>query len=49
MVERARQLLAVDTATVLLVDRSGMQLVAKAASGLEEEVFQGKFQSEWTR
>jgi sigma-B regulation protein RsbU (phosphoserine phosphatase) len=41
LVERARQLLAVDTATVLLVDRSGMQLVAKAASGLEEEVFQG--------
>ncbi|TWP54031.1 SpoIIE family protein phosphatase [Lentzea tibetensis] len=36
-----RELFAVDTATVLLVDRSGSQLVARATSGLEEEVFQG--------
>ncbi|GGU43661.1 PP2C family protein-serine/threonine phosphatase [Lentzea flava] len=36
-----RALFAVDTATVLLVDRSGGQLVARATSGLEEEVFQG--------
>ncbi|WP_330770109.1 GAF domain-containing SpoIIE family protein phosphatase [Lentzea aerocolonigenes] len=36
-----RDLLAVDTATVLLVNRSRDQLVAKATSGLEEEVFQG--------
>lgn len=38
---RVRELFAVDTATVLLMDRSGGQLVAKATSGLEEEVFQG--------
>jgi serine phosphatase RsbU (regulator of sigma subunit) len=38
---RVRELFAVDTATVLLVDRSGGQLVARATSGLEEEVFQG--------
>lgn len=41
LLERARELLAVDTVTVLLVDRSGTQLVARATSGLEEEVFQG--------
>ncbi|GAA1287603.1 GAF domain-containing SpoIIE family protein phosphatase [Saccharothrix xinjiangensis] len=38
---RVRDLFAVDTATVLLIDPAGEQLVAKAASGLEEEVFQG--------
>ncbi|MGW4210411.1 PP2C family protein-serine/threonine phosphatase [Lentzea sp. NPDC004789] len=41
LLRRVRDLLAVDTVTVLLVDRSGRQLVARAASGLEEEVFQG--------
>lgn len=41
LLERTRELLAVDTATVLLIDRSGTQLVARATSGLEEEVFQG--------
>jgi sigma-B regulation protein RsbU (phosphoserine phosphatase) len=41
LLERTRDLLAVDTVTVLLVDRSGTQLVARATSGLEEEVFQG--------
>lgn len=41
LLQRARDLLAVDTVTVLLMDRSGTQLVARATSGLEEEVFQG--------
>jgi serine phosphatase RsbU (regulator of sigma subunit) len=41
LLERTRELFAVDTVTVLLVDRSGTQLVARATSGLEEEVFQG--------
>ncbi|QFZ19803.1 PP2C family protein-serine/threonine phosphatase [Saccharothrix syringae] len=38
---RVRELFAVDTATILLTDPGGGQLVARAASGLEEEVFQG--------
>lgn len=38
---RVRELFAVDTVTVLLADASGTQLVATAASGLQEEVFQG--------
>lgn len=38
---RVRDLFAVDTVTVLLTDASGEQLVARATSGLEEEVFQG--------
>ncbi|MEU6643173.1 SpoIIE family protein phosphatase [Saccharomonospora sp. NPDC046836] len=38
---RVRDLLAADTATVLLLDRSGQQLIASAASGIEEEVRQG--------
>ncbi|RAS67179.1 GAF domain-containing protein [Lentzea atacamensis] len=41
LLERSRELFMVDTVTVLLLDRSGTQLVAKATSGLEEEVFQG--------
>lgn len=41
LLARSRELFAVDTVTVLLLDRSGTQLVAKATSGLEEEVFQG--------
>ncbi|NUT95275.1 MAG: SpoIIE family protein phosphatase [Saccharothrix sp.] len=38
---RVRHLLSVDTATVLLTDPGGGQLVARATRGLEEEVFQG--------
>ena len=41
LLERSRELFEVDTVTVLLVDRGGTQLVARATSGLEEEVFQG--------
>ncbi|GHH44363.1 PP2C family protein-serine/threonine phosphatase [Lentzea cavernae] len=41
LLERSRELLAVDTVTVLLVDRSGERLVARATAGLDEEVFQG--------
>lgn len=38
---RMHDLFHVDTATVLLVDGSGDRLVARASSGLDEEVFQG--------
>lgn len=38
---RVREILAVDTAVVLLLDQSGRQLVAAAARGIEEEVYQG--------
>src|SRR5262245_29141222 len=38
---RVRDLFDVDTATVLLVDPSGEFLVARAAVGLDEEVYQG--------
>jgi phosphoserine phosphatase RsbU/P len=41
LLSRVRDLFAVDTATVLLVDPSGEQLVARASVGLDEEVFQG--------
>ncbi|WP_330276077.1 SpoIIE family protein phosphatase [Lentzea sp. NBC_00516] len=41
LLENVRELLAVDTATVLLMNRDGGHLVAKATSGLDEEVFQG--------
>ncbi|MFD4639059.1 PP2C family protein-serine/threonine phosphatase [Lentzea sp. NPDC058436] len=41
LLERSRELLGVDTVTVLLVDRGGEQLVARASSGLAAEVFQG--------
>ncbi|MFD9700923.1 PP2C family protein-serine/threonine phosphatase [Lentzea sp. NPDC059081] len=41
LLEQCRALFAVDTVTVLLVDRAGVQLVARASSGLGEEVFQG--------
>jgi sigma-B regulation protein RsbU (phosphoserine phosphatase) len=36
-----REILDADTAAVLLLDNSGRQLIATAASGLEEEVSQG--------
>lgn len=38
---RTRDIFDVDTVTVLLVDSSGEQLVARASAGLAEEVFQG--------
>lgn len=38
---RTRDIFDVDTATVLLVDPSGEQLVARASAGFGEEVFQG--------
>ncbi len=41
LLERTRELLEADTAAVLLVDPSGTQLIATAASGLEQEVRQG--------
>jgi phosphoserine phosphatase RsbU/P len=41
LLPQVRDLFAVDTVTVLLVDAGGRQLVARATSGLEEEVFQG--------
>ncbi len=41
LLARVRDLFAVDTATVLLLDNAADQLVATAAAGLEEEVFQG--------
>ncbi|TVZ07172.1 GAF domain-containing protein [Trebonia kvetii] len=41
LLDRVKKTLQVDTAAVLLLDRSARQLVATAASGLEEEVVQG--------
>jgi sigma-B regulation protein RsbU (phosphoserine phosphatase) len=41
LVERAKEALQADTAAILLLDRRSGQLVATAASGLEEEVQQG--------
>ena len=41
LLQQVRELFAVDTVTVLLVDPSGGQLVARATAGLEEEVLQG--------
>jgi serine phosphatase RsbU (regulator of sigma subunit) len=41
LLPRVRDLFSVDTVTVLLVDLSGEQLVARASAGLDEEVFQG--------
>jgi putative methionine-R-sulfoxide reductase with GAF domain len=41
LLERIREILQVDTAAVLLLDSSSGQLVATAATGLEEEVRQG--------
>ncbi|QYN37040.1 SpoIIE family protein phosphatase [Pseudonocardia sp. DSM 110487] len=41
LLDRVRDLLEVDTAAVLLLDRSGQYLVATAARGVEEEVRQG--------
>ncbi len=41
LLERVRDLLQADTAAILLVDSSGTELIATAASGLEQEVRQG--------
>ena len=41
LLNRVREILDADTAAVLLLDNSGRQLIATAASGLEEEVSQG--------
>jgi len=41
VVERVKEVLRADTAAVLLLDQSSRQLVATAASGIEEEVRQG--------
>ena len=41
LLDRVRELLQVDTATVLLLDPSSQQLVATAASGIEATVRQG--------
>ncbi len=41
LVERVKEVLGADTAAVLLLDQSAQQLVATAASGIEEEVRQG--------
>lgn len=41
LLERVKEALGADTAAVLLLDITGRQLIATAASGLEEEVSQG--------
>ena len=41
LLERTRDIMQADTAAVLLLDAEAGQLVATAASGLEEEVLQG--------
>ena len=41
LLDRVKETLDADTAAVLLLDSSGRQLIATAASGLEEEIGQG--------
>jgi GAF domain-containing protein/anti-sigma regulatory factor (Ser/Thr protein kinase) len=41
LLARAREILDVDTAAILLLDDAGQELVARAAKGLEEEVERG--------
>src|SRR6202045_493404 len=41
LLERVKTVLGADTAAVLLLDQSASQLIATAASGIEEEVRQG--------
>ncbi len=41
LLARIREILAVDTVAILLIDESGRELVARAAVGIEEEVEQG--------
>jgi phosphoserine phosphatase RsbU/P len=42
LLDRAREVLNADTATVLLLEESGRELVATAASGLDEELRMGQ-------
>ena len=41
LLDRAKDILQADTAAVLLLDRASRELIATAASGLEEEIRQG--------
>jgi putative methionine-R-sulfoxide reductase with GAF domain len=41
LLERVREILGVDTAAILLIDRSSREMVATAAKGIEEEVRSG--------
>lgn len=41
LLDRTKEVLRADTAAVLLLDRSSRELIATAASGLEEEIRQG--------
>ena len=41
LLERVREILGVDTAAILLIDRSSKEMVATAAKGIEEEVRSG--------
>jgi serine phosphatase RsbU (regulator of sigma subunit)/anti-sigma regulatory factor (Ser/Thr protein kinase) len=41
LLERVREILAVDTAAILLIDETRNELVARAAKGIEEEVDRG--------
>jgi serine phosphatase RsbU (regulator of sigma subunit) len=41
LLDRVKKVLSADTAAVLLLDRSARQLIATAASGIEDEVRQG--------
>jgi phosphoserine phosphatase RsbU/P len=41
LLERVRELLEVDTAAILLIDRASREMVATAAKGIEEEVRSG--------
>ena len=41
LLERVREILEVDTAAILLIDRSSREMVATAAKGIEEEVRSG--------
>src|SRR5436305_12617422 len=41
LLERVREILDVDTAAILLIDRSSREMVATAAKGIEEEVRSG--------
>ncbi len=41
LLERVREILEVDTAAILLIDRTSREMVATAAKGIEEEVRSG--------
>jgi GAF domain-containing protein len=40
LLDRVRKILNADTAAILLLDKESQSLVARAASGIEEEVYQ---------